>query len=306
MIKTNPPIDDSVLFKIDNSTQTTTPEKVEAPYSIEIQDHIVVKEYRANTFDGKKITMKQLINWPYIEIEFISKELKFKRTNVHAFKRYLTFSTEKITFKNTGELIEEVAVINNEIGREAYTLNVMKQYCHMYTNVLEKLQVILIILEDFVLDITEINMNSIATNTSIIFNIGGCIYARNKSVRTSDQAVSFAEFITPKMKFSLFHFKAIKDENSATPFEKLQELNNTTDVNIIRSFLPSIKYNCIYCIKSYSDKSDILKHFKQKHCMEQPVLCYKCKLQLNITALTENRWRHKCINCNSGTQSVPR
>ncbi|KAJ8948121.1 hypothetical protein NQ318_008474 [Aromia moschata] len=321
MLKTSQPFDESILFKIDDGTQTIpVTEKPQAPYSIEVQglpkmlnslvfckamhDDIIVKEYKINPLE-EKLTTKQLINWPHIEVEFASKELRFKRKNVHGFKRYLMFSTEKITFKKAEALIEEIDIINEEISRAAYTLNILKEYCKLYGMVLKKHQALLgltdeaiqeveTVLEEFVSDITEINMNSIATNTSVVFNIGSCIYARNKSVRSSSPAICFAESVTPKMNILLYDFTAVKGENNVTQFELLKEISDSNDKTLIYSILPIFKYTCTFCNKIYKNQSKILEHLRRTHCTEQPVLCFTCKLELNITKLAENRWRHQC------------
>lgn len=47
----------------------------------------------------------------------------------------------------------------------------------------DKLQTMEIILEDLILDLIDIDKNSIATNTSVLFNIGNCSYQRNFSKR---------------------------------------------------------------------------------------------------------------------------
>ncbi|CAH1164082.1 unnamed protein product [Phaedon cochleariae] len=312
-------IEESVLFKIDNSTQTNPiTEKILAPFSIEVSGppkvlnslvfcegvndgSVVLKEYRVNALWIKKLNTRQLINWPCIEMEFKCRHLHFKRTNTHDFKRCLTFSTEKLFFKKTDNFIEEIDILDQTILRKAYTLNAVKEYCNTYINVLRNhqntiewsgtnLKDIETILEDFILDIFDINMNSIATNTSVLFNIGNSIYARNKSIKTSDEAICFQECLKPRMLMSLISFSAIEDDDNPSPFEDLFETNPTT----LGSLLPSITYRCTFCVASYSGLNEIWNHLEKTHIMEQPVLCFKCKLQFNIANLTNNRWHHQC------------
>ncbi|XP_018563395.1 uncharacterized protein LOC108905102 [Anoplophora glabripennis] len=332
MLKTNPPIEDSIS-KIDNSTQMNIPlEKTVSPYTVEIQgvpkmlnslifcegpkDGIIVREYKTNPFI-ENLTIKQLLNWPHVEVEFLSKELNFNRKNMHEFKRFLMLSNEKITFKKIEAFIEEVEIINKQLNRTVYTLNVWREYCNTYIDVLRKHTKIMEITDEYIgdikalfdellMDITELNMGSMATNTSVLFNIGSYIYARNKSVRTSGQAVSFAESITPKVNVSLFSFTGLKDEESDTPFQDLQNALDSTDKDLIQSFLPLLKYGCTYCDRYYNNKQQLLHHFKDKHCMEQPVLCFKCKLEMDVGRICSNRWTHQCRSKDTVGTSVTR
>ncbi|KAG5895526.1 hypothetical protein JTB14_010670 [Gonioctena quinquepunctata] len=325
LLKNCAPIDD-VLFKIDNSTQTSSVgEKPAAPFSIEVhgppkvlnslvfegvEESVLLKEYRVNTLWTQKLTTKQLINWPCIETEFKSQYLHFKRTNSHDFRRCLTFSSEKIFFKKTDSFIEEIDILDETITRQAYTLNAVKQFCNTYINILRNHQAVLdwsksclkeieTLLEDFILDIVDINMDSIATNTSILYNIGNSIYARNKSIKSSDQAICFTECITPKLLLSLFSFTAIKDPDSCTPFEDLLSISPSN----LNNLLPSVTYRCTFCQISCTTFSEIWSHLQSTHIMEQPVLCFKCKLQFKITNLTDNRWHHQCKRVSVGKKN---
>lgn len=122
----------------------------------------------------------------------------------------------------------------------------------------------------------------------------------------SDHAVSFAEYITPKVNLFLFFFTGLKDEKSDTPFEELQNLLLSTDKDYIKTFLPILKFRCTYCNVCYDRKVDILDHFKQKHCMEQPVLCFRCKLALDVPIICKNRWSHHCCSKINAEETVTR
>ncbi|XP_072388513.1 uncharacterized protein [Diabrotica undecimpunctata] len=306
-------LDERKVTKCDNSTQTSSNvDKTTAPFTIEIsgpakvlnslifcegvEDTIFVKEYTVPNAWGDQLSIRQLTNWPFVEVNFHSEYLHFKRTNKHDYIRCLTFNTEKITFKRTDSFIEEINIIDENSTRQAYTLNAVKEYCTAYISTLKKRNDILnwngtsfdevkVIIEDFILDIFALGFNSIATNTSVLYNIGNSVYARNKCIKTSDQSICFGECLTPKLCLSLHAFTAIKDA-SITTFDDLF-LNNDT-------LLPTITYRCTYCNVSYNNSKDLWNHFKGAHVMEQPVLCIKCKLQIKIDKLTDNRWYHQC------------
>lgn len=110
---------------------------------VNLSDGIIIREYKTNPFI-EKLTTKQLINWPYIEVEFLSKELNFNRKNMHEFKRFLMLSNEKITFKKMETFIEEIEIINKQLSRTVYTLNVWREYCNTYIEILRKHQKILV------------------------------------------------------------------------------------------------------------------------------------------------------------------
>lgn len=95
----------------------------------------------------KKLSIRQLINWPNIEIEFNSKELHFKRNNLHEFQRFLGFGTYKQSTKEpTENCIIEMDIIDSSIPRKSYSLNVIKEYCHLYKNLLKSNQRLLVII----------------------------------------------------------------------------------------------------------------------------------------------------------------
>lgn len=99
----------------------------------------MLKEYNPNINWLEKLTLRQLINWPNIEIEFKSKDLHFKRCNIHVFQRFLSFGCNKLPEKKLNKsCIEEVDFIDSKISRKVYSLNVVKEYCNLYINVFKK------------------------------------------------------------------------------------------------------------------------------------------------------------------------
>lgn len=59
---------------------------------------------------------------------------------MHEFKRYLMSSNEKLTFKKVENLIEEIEIISEQLNRTVYTLNVLREYCDTYINILTRHQ----------------------------------------------------------------------------------------------------------------------------------------------------------------------
>lgn len=116
-------------------------------------DDIILKEHNSNVEWSEKLTIRQMINWPYVEIEFNSKELHFKRSNLHSVKRYLgyKFSNKKLD----GSCIMDIDVIDMGTTRISYSLNIIKEYCNLYICLLRKLQKKLVRTYDFYMHIFQ-------------------------------------------------------------------------------------------------------------------------------------------------------
>lgn len=101
-------------------------------------DDIILKEHNSNVEWSEKLRIRQIINWPYVEIEFNSKELHFKRSNLHSVQRFLGY---KISNKKPDDsCIMEIDVIDMGTTRISYSLNIIKEYCNLYICLLRKLQ----------------------------------------------------------------------------------------------------------------------------------------------------------------------
>lgn len=102
---------------------------------------IILKEYNTEIDWPEKLTIRQLINWPTVQLEFKSKDLCFKRCNAHEFQRFLAYGNSKLPAKKTYEsCIEEVDLIDINMARQCYSLNVIKEYCNLYIKVLKEKQ----------------------------------------------------------------------------------------------------------------------------------------------------------------------
>lgn len=104
-------------------------------------DDIILKERNINIDWPEKLSIREIINWPYVEIEFNSKELHFKRSNLHDIQRVLGFGTYKLSNRKLDEsCIVEIDLIDIGISRLSYSLNVVKEYCNSYICLLRRLQ----------------------------------------------------------------------------------------------------------------------------------------------------------------------
>nr|CAI5856091.1 unnamed protein product [Callosobruchus analis] len=322
LMKNSQPIDDSILFKIDNSTQTMKENgKDISPFTIEVEgpakflnsilfceagaDNVILREYKVNIPWPETMTPQQILNWPYVEVEFKTKELHFKRSNRPLFQRFLTLSTDKSSIKREKKIIEEADIMNEKLPREVYTLDTMKKFCNSYLNVLKQHQSILMwsklrwqeleqLLNELLSDISHINVNdSIATNTSVVFNLAINGYARNRSLKRRDDSPCYTEWFNPRVCLSFYEFSGISYNKDYSTFHH-QELENSKNLELLQMYLPILKYNCLFCNKSYIGTSGIWRHLKGVHVNEQPFLCLKCKKEHIVSELTKNRWAHSC------------
>ncbi|KAJ8948105.1 hypothetical protein NQ318_008458 [Aromia moschata] len=289
-------------------------------------DDIIIRQHP--DIPWSKIDMKQLIHWPYVEIEFFSPELSFRRRTCFEYNRYINFINTPFTYDKS-DYIEQVEIINtsNErnLGRNCYTLKMLSCYVKEYVNVLklvndmDKAEVskIEIILNEFLKDIEEIDMNNtMATNTSVVFNIGRCVFHRNKKLSKgtfktgTGTDVGYCEIIVPKMETALNFFKGVQDvETPDVTFKYLNILKANLATNNSKSILgsaqPIIVYKCNFCNVSFKTDSEILTHFEQLHKMDPNVLCLKCKKAYTICFLTNMRWKHVCSSSSNLCNKVP-
>ncbi|KAJ8931590.1 hypothetical protein NQ314_015452 [Rhamnusium bicolor] len=150
-------------------------------------DDIVIRQHP--DIQWSKIDIKQLIHWPNIEVEFSSPELSFRRRSCCEYNRYINFVNTPLTFEKV-DYIDQVEIIDPSNGRNCYTLNMLSCYVTEYLTILksiasikEYVSKIEIIINEFLKDIEEIDMNkTMASNTSVVFNIGRCAFHRNKKI----------------------------------------------------------------------------------------------------------------------------
>ncbi|VEN61184.1 unnamed protein product, partial [Callosobruchus maculatus] len=150
------------------------------------------------------------------------------------------------------------------------------------------------LLDELLADISHINVNdSIATNTSVVFNLAINGYARNRSFRRRDDSPCYTEWFNPRVCLSFHEFSGISYNREYSTFYH-QELDNSQNLKPLQMYIPKLKYSCLFCNKSYMNMSDIWRHLKGEHVNEQPFLCLKCKKEHLVSELTGTRWAHSC------------
>ncbi|KAJ8926025.1 hypothetical protein NQ315_009880 [Exocentrus adspersus] len=273
-------------------------------------DDIVIKHHPEMPWSS--IDIKQLLNWPNVEVKFFMPELSFTRKNCFDYNRYIHFTNIPLSYEKA-DYIDQVEIIDSSSGRNCYTLNMFKCYVKEYLSVLKLLndpevdvQKVAAILSEFLKDIDEIDMNStMATNTAVTFNIGKSAFLRNKKISKSSSStgmnttIGFCEILTPKMETSLNFFKAVQD--MTTPEVSFSYLNIVKNSLLAQDGRPTaaqvkplIVYKCNYCDISFKSDTDIIDHLQKTHKMDPNVLCVKCKKSYSVSFLTNQRWKHAC------------
>ncbi|KAK9888311.1 hypothetical protein WA026_000572 [Henosepilachna vigintioctopunctata] len=151
------------------------------------QNDIVMKMHAIKGWTSE-LCIQNLVNWPFIEIEFTSPFMKFTRKIVPNYIRYLSRADTPTKFAKQ-DFIETVQV-NPEVSRTLYSRKFLKKYLLAYSLFLksknfsaDKITEITVIFSQLIRDIEELGsvcQNGIYDSTTISFNIGGCRYLRNK------------------------------------------------------------------------------------------------------------------------------
>ncbi|VEN45423.1 unnamed protein product [Callosobruchus maculatus] len=271
-----------------------------------IPDNILIKKHPP--LKWPEITMRDIVNWPFVTVKFISPEFCFERKNCGTYQRFLSFANMQfLPFKQ--EYIEEVSIIDEKTPRFCYTAKLLGRYVTEYINVLEMLgkathqeiNIIAILFDEFLKDIEELNMNNtMASNTSVVFNIGRNHYSRTKKITKGTSMtgmkseVHYCETFIPKMETSLYYFNAVQDMNAAdVSFVYLNEFKNKTRTNVLELY-PQVIYQCDFCEQQWRTPMEMLLHLTQTHSMEPNFICPKCTKPLKVANLVQSRWKHEC------------
>ncbi|XP_023013957.1 uncharacterized protein [Leptinotarsa decemlineata] len=300
--------------------------KVLAPFSLSIQcppkvvnslfftdsgDDIVLQQHQE--LPWMQIGLLELLNWPHIGVEFKSPELTFRRFNRSEYIRYLNLTNCPIASENP-DFIEQVEILDPTTGRNCYTLKLLKSYTKQYFDVikevdgvcLKSIKIMELVVEEFLKDIEEIGMNdTMASNTSVLFNIGRGFFVRNKKMAKKSKSlgpkteVGYCETYIPKMETQLQFFKGVQDTSSEEiTFSYLNILKNVISFNPkaehSRTSIPVLVFHCIFCGVHCSKSTDILKHLETSHGMERNFSCLKCMKSLPVANLAKSRWKHDC------------
>ncbi|CAH1998046.1 unnamed protein product [Acanthoscelides obtectus] len=271
------------------------------------EDNIVIKKHPPLKWPD--IHLRDLVNWPYVTVKFISPEFSFERKNCGTFQRYLAFANMQFpSFKQ--DYIEEVSIIDENSPRFCYTAKLLGKYVTEYINVLEtvgeatraEINIIAILFDEFLKDIEEMGMNNtMASNSSVVFNIGRNHYSRTKKITKGNTAmtgmkaeVNYCEMFIPKMATSLFYFTPFQDTKANdVSFVYLNEFKNNVRTDVQELF-PKVNYKCEFCNIQHTTPMNMLAHLTQMHSMEPNFICPKCTKPLRVPNLVHSRWKHEC------------
>lgn len=307
-----------------NSQTDNLAPKVLAPFTIHImakpvllntivftdtnEGDVILKQHSVLEWDktvSETITLKQLITWPHVGVHMYSPVFSFARRNLHEFRRHISLVGNSSP-STAVEFIEEIKIIDPKHPRKCYTLDYIKQMSSEFLEALGNVyrepnttEAFQTLIDEFLADIEELkilkdNKLTVASNTSILFNIGGTTYFRNKKLSKGSPSrydLGYTEVIIPKMETALA-FLSDDDEIKAY----LQRLKNFShdDNNHGHNVLPQITFSCSYCQKNFENGGVLATHLKEEHKMEQPVLCVQCKKNFPAFQLTKVRWNHVC------------
>lgn len=155
-------------------------------------------------------------------------------------------------------------------------------------------QILFKVFHHFLSDIEEANLSScgVTVGSSVIFNIGGQRYIRNRTVVTSDKSDTNSpvqnkkayinEELIPKVEIVL---------------EKLSEHKKLPDKSRIHSSNCFIAFHCQFCNVIFGGLNawDMLQdHMERLHINEYAFYCSKCKASFEATKLAQSRWKHEC------------
>lgn len=304
-----------------------------APFAISIQcppkmlsslvfsdsgDDIILSQHQYQPW--YPITIKDLINWPHVGVEFVGPEFSFKRYNKSEYRRYVNFTNCHLD-KDISLGVENIEIINPSVERQCYTLSLLQAYTQQYNDILQrmpqipksKLEATKLLLEAILTDIYEIgrllNLKetdiTIATNTSILFNIGQRSYVRNKKLGKSktvnngnNKEVGYCEIFTPKIEFQIDFFKGEQDNTTSTPtfvyLNVMEKLIGSNSSDLPSSIEPVIVFKCLFCDITFDKYELLITHFSTNHGMEPNFVCAKCCNALSLSNLSQVRWKHSC------------
>nr|XP_023014628.1 uncharacterized protein LOC111504331 isoform X2 [Leptinotarsa decemlineata] len=288
------------------------PKSLHAIVFTESGDDIIVQQHQHPTW--APLSLKELLNWPYIGVEYFSPELSFKRYNRGEYIRYLSFFSPTHVETDNTNFIEQVEILNPSEERNSYTLNLLKTYTNQYLEViktmeninLESIENLVVVIEEFLKDIEEIGINNtMATNTSVLFNIGRSAYFRFKKMPKKYHfagpipEVCYYEKYIPKMETQLTFFNGIQDTTTDEitfiyPNVLKKNLAANSNAEVTNLSVPVLVFYCLFCEIGLVDISQLTEHLEKEHTMEPDFMCIKCNKYMSVCNLSKTRWKHEC------------
>ncbi|XP_022904156.2 uncharacterized protein [Onthophagus taurus] len=278
---------------------------------IELDNNILIKNHLEKPWKQLP-SMVYFLNHPYVKISVDLPSVKFSRSNVHVYKRYITDGGDTTTCPPTDFITEVVNTIPNSTPK-VYSYDFISAYFKQLTSILTKYNInnhhlIQSIISEFLQDIKDCNMNggTMAAPFMVTYNIGGKVYVRNKkmvvSINKNKNAINFCEILTPKVSFALQEFNVVEDENakelSFIDLNKIASMSKEEHLTLINAFNNCVTFHCTLCDKVYQGErcySDCLDHFRFLHKGEQAVVCFRCRKTFEVINLASTRWAHN--NC---------
>ncbi|KRT84649.1 hypothetical protein AMK59_1136, partial [Oryctes borbonicus] len=293
---------------------------------IEMDGDIIVKQHAEKPW--KPLTAAQFLNYPYVYVLIKLPDIELSRSNLHEFQRYITECGDSVCSPKI-DFISYVRKSKQNTKTKVYSIDYIHAYCKQFLEIVQKLKGIYVVkiteLEEvfrqFILDIEESNIfssinetgktiNTMATDTSVCFNIGRKTYIRNKKMvinhenQKEGNAINFCEILIPKMAYTLVKFTPEEDVSTEdTTFKSLNVINDQINnkspelYKFVEAVNSCVTYHCILCPKIYAGERayiEILDHYRFLHKSEQSVLCFACRQQFAIPKLAGLRWNHEC------------
>ncbi|XP_076275812.1 uncharacterized protein LOC143206871 isoform X2 [Rhynchophorus ferrugineus] len=271
------------------------------------EDDVVLKQHEVLEWEKsilESITLQQIISWPYVGVHMYCPVFSFSRRNLHDVQRFVNLVGAPLLNAKV-KYIESVKIINKNLPRSCISLDCMKTIAKEFVEALSNiykspaLDAFQTVIDEFLTDIEEINIftngnPSIASNTSVLFNIGKKSYFRNKKLSrgsSSRQLITYTEEVIPKMETALVNMASVEELKNYIHVLRTLDINKGIPPD---HSLPQITFSCSFCKTNYTNAGLLANHFKDEHKLEQPVLCAKCKESFPIFVLTNQRWGHNC------------
>lgn len=251
--------------------------------------------------------MPQLIHWPFVQVSFKSEDLHFVRGVNPTYTRFLQLNGQEFHQTNAGSTVESINCLATE--SRCFTFNLIQAYVQEYLRVIRpniSMNLhgeISTILNHFLSDIKDIDINDSIATGLILFKLCPYTYGTLKKYKNDDQstAVGYCELMQPRIELCFCYFRGEQRNTPEISFVSTENIKETTKTNIsaneYKLFIPAIEYLCTFCRVRYTgsnSKIKMLRHLYIEHKMESCMRCQTCKLAFDVLTLAENRWRHVC------------
>ncbi|XP_045476816.1 uncharacterized protein LOC123682306 isoform X1 [Harmonia axyridis] len=261
--------------------------------------HIRVEEHADRPWIN--LNCNELLNYPFIEVEFNSSELSFKRSFEPKISQYLSSYTD---FKEEeSNFILGKNSINDTSLKWPIKISILENYIKAFkSEIISQIpstqqEEINCVLDEFYQDMVDISENdSIFENYRVTFNIGRNVYKRTKKISTGGSSldVIFNEMVLPKVTLSFRHFTGMQNDSA----NKIAADPDKIDTKMMLAFIPVITYKCLFCklnFPGHLGRADLVTHLQHKHGRSQTLVCLHCKKCIEVAELSSRRWKCTCF-----------